>query len=455
MRCIAYMRIHMTKPLFAWDCLDDSPSLQTIRKLLELIPDGPLLTSLRDARGRGRNDYPVGVLWGVVLLTVILRHKSFEDCLAELKRNAGLRQLIGLESEQAVPKKWNLSRFLDALGQEPHLSLARAAFDALIQRLGQAVPDLGRQSAGDATYLNARHKNKAALREELQGDLPQPAGGRKEYTDEQGKVVEVLEWFGYKLHLVVDVKHEVALAYTVTSAQAGDGETLPAVLQQAQANLPKGRIATLAYDKAADDNSTHALLHEAKIKPLIQNRSLWKEEPERLLDGATGETNIVYDEAGTLFCYDKVSDPPVRHQMTYMGHEAARGTLKYRCPACYGGWRCPSAARCNGQSTYGMTVRVKQETDLRRFPPIPRQTKEFERLYKGRTSVERVNARLKIFWGVDDGNITGARRFHAFVAVVMLVHAAFATLLARAPRWEGTLCQTRLGPIQKALGGKT
>jgi len=30
---------------------------------------------------------------------------------------------------------------------------------------------------------------------------------------------------------------------------------------------------------------------------------------------------------------------------------------------------------------------------------LPRSSKTFERLYKGRTSVERVNARLKVFWG--------------------------------------------------------
>jgi hypothetical protein len=393
------MRIAMTKALFAWDCLDDSPSLQTIRELLEVIPDGKLLEALRDARGKGRDDYAVHVLWGVVLLTILLRHTSFESCLAELQRNAGLRKLIGLQSEKAVPKKWNISRFLDVLGQEPFLSLVRQAFDALVKRLGRAVPDLGQHTAGDATSLNARPKNCEALHEELKTGLPQPSGGRKEYTDDEGKVVHVLEWFGYKLHLLVDVKHEVALAYQVTSANAGDGETLPGVLQEAQANLPAGRIKCLAYDKAADDEHTHALLNAAQIKALIQNRSLWKEEPERLLPGATGRSNIVYDEAGTIFCYDKVSDPAVRHQMSYMGHEAARGTLKYRCPACYGGWRCPSRRRCNGSSDYGMTVRVKREVDLRRFPPIPRQTKEFERLYKGRTAIERLNARLKIFWG--------------------------------------------------------
>jgi hypothetical protein len=72
-------------------------------------------------------------------------------------------------------------------------------------------------------------------------------------------------------------------------------------------------------------------------------------------------------------------------------------------------------------------------------------------MYKGRTAVERVNARLKLFWGVDDGNVKGSRRFVAQVGVVLAVHAAFATLLASAPRREGTLGATRLGPVAEAL----
>ncbi|MBI4569653.1 MAG: hypothetical protein HY719_14765, partial [Planctomycetes bacterium] len=152
--------------------------------------------------------------------------------------------------------------------------------------------------------------------------------------------------------------------------------------------------------------------------------------------------------------YDRVSNPPVRRQMSYMGHEKERGTLKYRCPARHEGWTCPSDARCNAHRPFGMTVRVPQEVDLRRFPAIPRATKQFERRYNGRTSVERVNARLKVFWGADDGNIVGATRFHAFVGTVMVVHLAFATLLAAAPRREGTLGKMRLTPIAKALRDK-
>jgi hypothetical protein len=89
--------------------------------------------------------------------------------------------------------------------------------------------------------------------------------------------------------------------------------------------------------------------------------------------------------------------------------------------------------------------------DPRRFPSLPRATKKFERLYKGRTAVERVNARLKVFWGVDDGNLTGSRRFFAQVGVVLAVHAVFATLLAAAPRREGTLGKISLSPIAEAL----
>jgi hypothetical protein len=45
------MRIAITKPLFAWNCLDGSPDLKTIRELLALIPDWLLLTALSDACG--------------------------------------------------------------------------------------------------------------------------------------------------------------------------------------------------------------------------------------------------------------------------------------------------------------------------------------------------------------------------------------------------------------------
>jgi DDE family transposase/transposase-like protein DUF772 len=443
--------IAITKPLFAWDALDDSPSLQSLRTLLEAIPDHDLLESLRRARRNGRDDYPIEVLWGTLVFAIALRHVSTDACLEELRRNPALRLLLGIEREEQVPGPDNMSRFLATLGEEPHLTHLRAVFDVMARRLGLVVGDLGKDTAGDSTGLSGR----AALSEQLRAaeaaqGLPQPTGGRKEYKDDAGQVTRVVEWFGYKLHLLVDVKHEVTLAYHITGTKAGDNERIPELVRQAQHNLPAGRLKTLAYDKAADDGDVHAFLHAEGIAPVIQNRTFQLEEPEKVLGGRT-PLNVVYDQAGTVYCYDRVSDTPVRHPMAYIGHEPDRGTLKYRCPARHQGWDCPSDAACNGERAYGLTVRVEQEVDLRRFPSIPRATKQFERLYDGRTAVERVNGRLKIFWGIDDGQVYGARRFHAHVGAVLVVHLAFATVLAQAERSEGTFGKMKLSPLAQAL----
>src|SRR6516225_6838401 len=264
------MHIHAAQPLCAWGCLDDCPTLVTIRDFRATVPDQELLAGLRAARGHGRDDYPVERLWRVVLLTIALRHTSFDAGLAELHRNPALCRLLDIPTEKDIPHGWNLSRFLEVLGTEPHLSNVREVFNHLARRLGLAVPDLGQHTAGAATALNARPKRdpKAGTRETKQG-LPQPSGGCKAYKDDAGRVVKVVEWFGYQLHVLVDIRHEVALAYDSTDTKAGDNERVAALVAQAEAKLPKGRLETPAYDKAADGEKVHEVLHRHGIKPVI------------------------------------------------------------------------------------------------------------------------------------------------------------------------------------------
>ena len=445
--------VHVTKPLFAWDEMHSSPSLGTIRQALEAIPDAPLLAALQARRHRGCDDYPVRVLWGVLLLAILLRHTTTEACLEELRRNAALRLLIGIESEDAVPNGWNLTRFLTVLGQPEHLKLMRECFDHMVTRLGLAVPDLGVHTAGDSTALKGRREPNETRREaEIADGLPQASGGRKEYKDAEGTVTKVVEWFGYKLHLLVDVQHEVVLAFDLTDTKPGDNERIEPLVEQAEANLPEGRIETLAYDKAADDIKVHEMLGDHDIKPVIEVRACGPKdgEKEKVIGGRI-PLHVVHDEAGTVYCYDTTGDVPIRREMQYAGHEKERGTLKYRCPAKAEGFACGSEGKCNAGKSYGLTVRVPQAIDVRRFPSIPRNTPQFERRYKGRTAVERVNDRLKVLWGVDDGNVVGSRRFSAHVSAVLLVHLACATLLAKAQRKEGSFGTLRLSPIAKKL----
>lgn len=154
------MHVALSKSLFAWETLEDSPSLKTIRAFLEAVPDGRLLAALRQYRGHGRNDHPVHVLWGVVLLTVLLRHTSFAATLGELRRNEALRLLIGIKSEQEVPDAWNVSRFLRVLGlpQPP-----------AVQRWEEVWQDRASQERAGPAAVPADPACDEALRAPLQG----------------------------------------------------------------------------------------------------------------------------------------------------------------------------------------------------------------------------------------------------------------------------------------------
>ena len=77
------MWVALAKTLSPWETLEDSPSLKTIGAALKALPDWNLLAALRRYRGRGRDEYPVHVLWGVVVLTVLLRHTSTEATLGK------------------------------------------------------------------------------------------------------------------------------------------------------------------------------------------------------------------------------------------------------------------------------------------------------------------------------------------------------------------------------------
>ena len=141
------------------------------------------MEALQDARGKGRNDYAISVLWFCAMLQPLLRHTTMEQTLAELRHNADLRKLGGMEHAEQVPNSWNMSRFLGVLGEEPFRTLLQQLFDRLLRRLGQAVPNLGRHTSGDATHLSARQRRGAR-----EVGLLQPDGGHKEYTDETGRV---------------------------------------------------------------------------------------------------------------------------------------------------------------------------------------------------------------------------------------------------------------------------
>ncbi|MFO7952759.1 MAG: hypothetical protein R6U91_08160 [Bacillota bacterium] len=95
------------------------------------------------------------------------------------------------------------------------------------------------------------------------------------------------------------------------------------------------------------------------IKPIIDIRNMWKDGDKTSL--ASGQTNVVYDYCGNVFCYCPKEGQ--MRQMAFGGFEQDRQTLKYRCSACHYGISCAGKEQC----PVNKAIRIPLEEDPRIF----------------------------------------------------------------------------------------
>jgi hypothetical protein len=323
-----------------------------------------------------------------------------ESLRRELSRNGELRDLCGFDplgGGQTVPSSHACSRFLKRLIREQEA--IEEMFDSLIGELSRHLPDLGKYLAVDSKEIDTYARNR---KDPAESSDPDADWGKKEKRGvrKDGSVWEkVTSWFGYKLHLLVDSQYELPLAWKLTKASGSDTtELIPLVedLKQRQPDLirnAKDLSADRGYDSA--DNNTW-LWDECKIKPLIDIREMWREEKTKLLDGRKAD-NVVYDEKGQVYCFCPRTGE--QRGMAYQGFEKDRECLKYRCPAAAYGMTCEGRDKCGRgrYSEYGRIVRIPLEIDRRIFTPTARSSSAWEKGYRRRSAVERVNSRI------DDG----------------------------------------------------
>lgn len=80
--------------------------------------------------------------------------------------------------------------------------------------------------------------------------------------------------------------------------------------------------------------------------------------------------------------------------MCSWGNDPIKDAHKYRCPLKCGRIdSCPHAHQCS-PGTYGRTVYIKNNGDLRFQTRIPRDSKQYQKIYAERTACERINDRV-------------------------------------------------------------
>jgi hypothetical protein len=425
------MAIIAQKKLFGWNEIEELGDLDRLRLVLQWLPDEPLMQALEEKRGRGRNEYPVRSIWNTVIAGVVFGHPSVQSLRRELRRNAQLRDVCGLELGKglaAVPPPYAYSRFLKTLIQ--HQPLIESMFENLVDEVEEELPDLGRVMAVDGKGIDTHARGRKREQEENQktsdGRRDTDADwGVKTYKGEKedGSGWETVKsWFGYKLHLVVDARYELPVAFKLTQASPGEAPMAHQLVDHLESRHPEllEGCEYLDADRGYDDGKLISKLWDRhEIKPVIDIRNLWKDGEETKV--VSGYENIVYDYKGQVFCVAPCKDG-LQRDMAYGGFEKDRQSLKYRCPACHYGYDCEGRGKCAVNSS----VRIPLSEDRRVFTPLARSSYAWARMYKKRTAVERVNSRLDVSFGFEEHFVRGLAKMRLRCSLALCVMLAMA-----------------------------
>ena len=389
-----------------YGCIEILGDLERFLLALLGMNDEALMLRLEARRGNGRNDYPVRVIWNLIIAMKVFGHRTVESFRRELARNSQLRSICGLEDfdrkKHLVPPARVFSGFLKLLGEEQ--AAIDEIFDSMVLELTEKLPEFGKDAAGDGKYLDSYAKREDKKPNPDAGDRAERDAkwGIKEYhyEDKQGKPQVKKEYhFGFKAHIICDVRTELPIGYDVLAANSDEKKTMMGMLERLPHQITD-RMEHLMLDRGYDSTEMIRTAKATGIIPIVDIRNCWKdgEATKQYKD-----TDIVYDYKGNVYMVD---DKGKERRMRYEGYDSQKKCLRY--------------------SYKEKVYKIYISNDERIFLPVARSSMKFERLYKGRTSVERLNGRIDRDYMFEDHCIRGLKKMKLMVSLTLLTMNAMA-----------------------------
>jgi hypothetical protein len=373
------------------------------------IGDEALMIKLESARGNGRDDYPVRVMWNLFIAMFVFEHPTVESFRRELSRNSQLRRVCGLkdyEFEQGqrqhlVPPARVFSGFINTLSdfQEEIGKI----FAGQVAELFELLHGFGKTIAGDGKYLGSYAKRRPKEQTDTDNRTENDAEWSiKEYhyTDADGKPKTKKEYhFGFKAHIICDVGTELPIAFSVTAANADEKKEMLKLLESPLLQVKAGQpVKHLLLDRGYDSTELIKKVKGMGISPVVDIRNCWKdgEETKQYKD-----TDMVYNYSGEVF-YAVSKEGEIKYEkMKYEGYDKQKKCLRY--------------------SHDGKIYKICISCDERVFLPIARDSEKFKKLYKGRTAVERLNGRIDRDYMFESRNIRGLSKMTLMVSLSMVI----------------------------------
>ena len=215
-------------------------------------------------------------------------------------------------------------------------------------------------------------------------------------------------YFGRTLYMLVcrnpELSLEVPLLLNFTSAKRHDSINflfaIDAFGRQGTGLSPKN----LCLDSAHDNISTYKLLDRWDINALID------------INKRGGSADGLPDDVSL----DKEAHPLCRAglRMCSWGYDKNKDARKFRCPlACGRVQECPFSPECK-KSSYGRTVYIKNSSDLRFHPRIPRDSEQYKTIYNERSACERMNDRVLNNYHLQELRIRGDDHFAFWTMII-------------------------------------
>jgi len=393
--------------------------------VLEALSAEKLIATLEKERWTGRKGYPIRGMWSALMCGVLHGCKSRAEVVRLLKRDKGLRTICGFAGRDEVPSEDALGRFLKKMVD--HEGLLEECFVGLVEKLRQLLPGFGQKLVVDSTdikaYSSGHRKNRSDSDARWGAKGAGHRSGPKSGTAQEGpaegeerarKERDLYYWFGYKLHLLVDAVYELPVSFVVTPANEADTTQMKVLLKKAGVDKPEKKpeavIADKGYDSKENCRTVVQDYHAAPIIPIIEKPGM--QMPD------------ICNAKGTPTCCCGL-------EMAYWGRDG--NYLKYRCPQAVGKAKCLSRFPCTA-SPYGYVLKLSIAEDPRRHCPVPRETRKWARLYRLRTSVERVNSRVKELLGLGKITVRGISKVTVRSVLSLLVMLAAAVSMAERHR---------------------
>ena len=352
----------------------------------------PIISLFQKENQRGA---PVSINYEASIRAMITRYiegiPSVKALVRRLNEDVAFKLSLGFLYSERVPSEATFCRIMKTLRDHP--TVLDQLNDELLSKINQEFNIFSEEVAIDATAVKAHSKSKktentkvsstmnqkSMSAEERLLELPMyPSWGVK--SNSQGRHNY---WFGYKAHYAATANTHYLLAGITTSAFIADVSVAIPLMDKIASLGVKNTFVLM--DKGYDAQAIYEKAHDLSFEPIIDLKRVPKND---------GEIDNFYAPTCVL-----------EYSYQYESFDKRYHALKFKRPET----RCRDCPLSN-EGLCQKVIKIKQATDVRKYAHPGRGSLAWKKLYKKRSSVERVNAYLKENYQLNDTNYYKASR---------------------------------------------